>query len=59
MVTVFGAHRGDVRLVFAFVGDFSLDIMGEVSGGKLLSQKSQAFVPRLSFIQTFAVGVII
>ena len=40
-----------MRLVFALVGDFSLDIMVEVSGGKLLSQKSQAPVPLSSFIQ--------
>ena len=46
---------GDVRLVFALVGDFSLDIIVEVSGGKLLSQKSQAPVPISSFIQAFAV----
>ena len=44
-----------MRLVFALIGDFSLDIMVEVSGGKLLSQKSQAPVPLLSFIQAFAV----
>ena len=44
-----------MRLVFALVGDFSLDIMVEVSGGKLLSQKSQAPVPLSSFIQAFAV----
>ena len=45
-----------MRLVFALVGDFSLDIMVEVSGGKLLSQKSQAPVPLSSFIQAFTVG---
>ena len=50
-----GLTRDDVRLVFALVCDFSLDIMVEVSGGKLLSQKSQAPVPLLSFIQAFAV----
>ena len=44
-----------MRLVFALVDDFSLDIMVEVSGGKLLSQKSQAPVPLSSFIQAFAV----
>ena len=44
-----------MRYVFALVVDFSLGIMVEVSGGKLLSQKSQAFVPRSSFLQTFAV----
>ena len=44
-----------MRLVFALVGYFSLDIMVKVSGGKLLSQKSQAPVPLLSFIQAFAV----
>ena len=39
-----------MRLVFALVGYFSLDIMVEVSGGKLLSQKSKVPVPLSSFI---------
>ena len=44
-----------MRLVVALVGDLSLNIMGEVSGGKLLLQKSQAPVPLSSFLQAFAV----
>ena len=50
-----GPTSGNVQLVFAFVGEFPLDIMVEVSGGKLLSQKSQAPVPLSSFIQAFVV----
>ena len=44
-----------MRLVFALVSDFPLDITVEVSGGKLSSQKSQAPVLLSSFIQAFAV----
>ena len=44
-----------MRLVFAFVGDFPLDIKVELSGGELFSQKSQAPVPFLFFLQAFTV----
>ena len=44
-----------MRLVFAFVGNFPLDFMVELSGGELLSRKSQTPVPLSSFLQAFTV----
>ena len=44
-----------MRLVFAFVGDFPLNIMVELSGGESLTQRSQAPVPFSSFLQAFTV----
>ena len=54
---VFGVECALIVLVVvvALVGDLSLNIMGEVSGGKLLLKKSQAPVPLSSFLQAFVV----